>query len=753
MTNCAVTSAHRHGVMATLGVEQRFSLSCGQGAVRNEQMCMVHVKLTDSALRTLAGFQMQTGKKPGSQQPVICFEGSRGYIRIPSRHAENGERCFSFDVSSVGDEHPQGSLEIIQQPLDSTRGCRLLWLGNVVQKVTVCATDETYRATHERMTQAEEVARSRSAIVIKPGGPFIGKRVTRKPLAATLDTAPERKPSVPRNPSAPARRSGPLPQCQNPVRVQSETNECSRRQVRARVIHLLALAPYQKAELLLRLMSEGLEPGQKEQLGPVLAQVGAPLRDGVYTLQDALYSELQRDWPGYSAEERHNLNSILTRKLENVPQDGEHKGSPRTCSPADRDSPTLKRPHNDGAVPLASKKQRIAHSRTHPSAPTSQAACKRSAAPEKPPATDPKETHLPVSEGEVELACKVLGKKPDTDTEKEEGKSKSDLQILSQGKQTEIPPAPSGKQREVPPAPSGKQREVPPAPSGKQREVPPAPSGKQREVPPAPSGKQREVPPAPSGKQREVPPAPSGKQREVPPAPSGKQREVPPAPSGKQREVPPAPSGKQREVPPAPSGKQREVPPAPSGKQREVPPAPSGKQREVPPAPSGKQRDVPPAPSGKQRDVPPAPSGKQREVPRAPSGKQSETPLLKCEPLGPEHEHDFLSEYPPLKTADRRTRYKEDFNEEYAEYRTLHSRIQEVTQHFAQLETQLLALDPNSEQYKIIREKVFHEFEALKQKHPRYQEEKHHCQYLHLKLAHIKQCIKNYDMSCSATDR
>uniref|UniRef100_A0A8C4PY33 RNA polymerase II elongation factor ELL N-terminal domain-containing protein n=1 Tax=Eptatretus burgeri TaxID=7764 RepID=A0A8C4PY33_EPTBU len=48
--------------MATLGAEQRFAVSCGQGAVRNEQTCIVHVKLTDSALRTLSGFQLQVGK-------------------------------------------------------------------------------------------------------------------------------------------------------------------------------------------------------------------------------------------------------------------------------------------------------------------------------------------------------------------------------------------------------------------------------------------------------------------------------------------------------------------------------------------------------------------------------------------------------------------------------------------------------------------------------------------------------------------
>uniref|UniRef100_A0A8C4QIL3 OCEL domain-containing protein n=1 Tax=Eptatretus burgeri TaxID=7764 RepID=A0A8C4QIL3_EPTBU len=372
-----------------------------------------------------------------------------------------------------------------------------------------------------------------------------GKRVTRKPPAAMLDAAPERKPSAPRNPSAPVRRPGLVSQGQMPVRVQSETTECSRRPIRARVIHLLALAPYHKAELLLRLMSEGLEPAQKEQLGHVLSQVGAPLRDGAYTLQDALYAELQRNWPGYSAEERNNLNGILTRYSHRFPYS-------YACAipgfwvvffPGEKTGSTDKRPHNDGKTPLAPKKQRIAHSRAHPSAPTSQAAGKPSAVPENLPAADPKETHPSGGDGEVKLASTVSGKNPDTDTAKEEGKSKSEKQIV----------------------------------------------------------------------------------------------------------------------------------------------------------------------------------------------------LVFVFTL-------FESEYPPLKTVNRRAQYKEDFNEEYAEYRTLHSRIQEVTQHFAKLETQLLALDPNSEHAPFM-------LQRGEIKHPRYQEEKHHCQYLHIKLAHIKQCIKNYDQSCSATDR
>jgi len=47
-------------------------------------------------------------------------------------------------------------------------------LGSILEKVTVHATDDSYQTTRERMTKAEEETRSRGAIVIKQGGPYVG---------------------------------------------------------------------------------------------------------------------------------------------------------------------------------------------------------------------------------------------------------------------------------------------------------------------------------------------------------------------------------------------------------------------------------------------------------------------------------------------------------------------------------------------------------------------------------------------------
>lgn len=50
-------------------------------------------------------------------------------------------------------------------------------LGGIQDKITVCATDDSYQKARQSMAQAEEETRSRAAIVIKPGGRYVGKTV------------------------------------------------------------------------------------------------------------------------------------------------------------------------------------------------------------------------------------------------------------------------------------------------------------------------------------------------------------------------------------------------------------------------------------------------------------------------------------------------------------------------------------------------------------------------------------------------
>lgn len=70
------------------------------------------------------------------------------------------------------------SLPRISLFVSSSGASHLALLATVQDKVTVCATNDSYQVTRERMTQAAEDTRERGTKVIKPGGRFRGKALT-----------------------------------------------------------------------------------------------------------------------------------------------------------------------------------------------------------------------------------------------------------------------------------------------------------------------------------------------------------------------------------------------------------------------------------------------------------------------------------------------------------------------------------------------------------------------------------------------
>ncbi|XP_020487804.1 RNA polymerase II elongation factor ELL [Labrus bergylta] len=328
--------------MAALKEEQCYGLSCGRVS-NGSNVSVFHVKLTDSALKAFEGYQ---SGKVLSSCPLIRFNGNQGKISIPRSEASSELQTFTFYLSNVGRDNPQGSFDCIQQYITSEGSIQLDCLGGIQDKITVCATDDSYQKARESMAQVEEETRSRSAIVIKPGGRYVGKKVQiRKPAPGLSDVAPSRRTS-------------------RPVIISSSTlkkGTAQHRPLRERLLHLLALKPYKKAELILRLQKDGLLPLDKDSLDSHLQQV-ANLngKDNTFTLKDFLYKEIQKDWPGYTEGDQQLLKRILFRKQS---QAQKSSASPLESPPKELagSSPTQKRPAADFIDPLANKKPRISH--------------------------------------------------------------------------------------------------------------------------------------------------------------------------------------------------------------------------------------------------------------------------------------------------------------------------------------------------------------------------------------------------------
>uniref|UniRef100_A0A8C4ZAC4 Elongation factor RNA polymerase II n=1 Tax=Gadus morhua TaxID=8049 RepID=A0A8C4ZAC4_GADMO len=296
--------------MAALKEEQCYGLSCGRVS-NGSNVSVFHVKLTDSALRAFEGYQ---GTKGLPTEPLIRFTGNQGKISIPRPENPSELRTFTFYLSNVGRDNPQGSFDCIQQFTTSEGSIQLDCLAGIQDKITVCATDDSYQKARQSMALVEEETRSRGAIVIKPGGRYVGKKVQiRKPAPGLSDVAPSRRTSRPVIISSTALKK----------------SAAQQRPLRERLSHLLALKPYRKPELILRLQKDGLSQADKETLDSHLQQV-ANLngKDNTFTLKDSLFKDLQKDWPGYTEGDQQLLKRVLVRYVRGLPQTHTNPVSP-----------------------------------------------------------------------------------------------------------------------------------------------------------------------------------------------------------------------------------------------------------------------------------------------------------------------------------------------------------------------------------------------------------------------------------------
>ncbi|KAK5857636.1 hypothetical protein PBY51_010865 [Eleginops maclovinus] len=349
--------------MSALKENQCYGLSSSKLS-NGANVSVFHVKLTDSAARAICSFHNGKG---WSSRPTISFNGSKGRISVPCSENRDDCRVFTFGLTSVARDNPNGSFDCFQQ-LCTGAAEELSCLGVIQRKMTVNATDDSYDKARQSMAQAEEETRSRGAIVIKQGGRFQGKKVTVRapnPALASL-TKPRQAPqsllsNIKRRVQVPESKpkKGPCASHRKSV------GDVQERPLRERVTHLLALRPFKRPELILRLQRDGLTAGDKDMLDSVLMEVGQlNSRDKTMVLKDALYKELHKDWPGYTSGDQQLLKRILVRRLfqpqQNLLTVPEAQVSPLrdtpNSSPAHRPKPSLPEEYTD---PLANKKPRI----------------------------------------------------------------------------------------------------------------------------------------------------------------------------------------------------------------------------------------------------------------------------------------------------------------------------------------------------------------------------------------------------------
>ncbi|XP_061172300.1 RNA polymerase II elongation factor ELL-like [Saccostrea echinata] len=403
--------------MATLVEGEKYGLS--STSANNEQKSVVHVKLTDSALKAIEDLLKCKDK---SKKPSISFNGNQGVINIPARDSGNS-KTFQFSVSSLGDAN---GLDCVQQT-DSKNGNQLVNLGTMSARLNVQATSDVFRQTKETMkTAQEEWTKVRTQEIKLNGRNGVGRKIKKvkheselkNPIPPTrqekerefdlknriqeakrdvdirlmmqhsannskvnpiqnsaiktskttavvspfTNNSSSRKVSPSQSPHEVSSTTGgvPSPSYSSSQPVKTTKTAVMSAPIRERIVHFLALRSYKKPELYVRLMKDGLSDADRKEYSTFNLEDIAVLnpKDNRYSLSKHAFSEVKLDWHYYTDHERE----LVRKKLQSLSP----ASSPATCQPSPKASPTSstqKRPCEQPEQNQPSKKQRISHYR------------------------------------------------------------------------------------------------------------------------------------------------------------------------------------------------------------------------------------------------------------------------------------------------------------------------------------------------------------------------------------------------------
>ena len=152
------------------------------------------------------------------------------------------------------------------------------------------------------------------------------------------------------------------------------------------------------------------------------------------------------------------------------------------------------------------------------------------------------------------------------------------------------------------------------------------------------------------------------------------------------------------------------------------------------------------SPNYRSPPAPVLPSG----VPRELSGERKTNTLLQSnqEELGQvsptnSKNNDFTSKFLRINNIEQRKVYKAEFNKTYNRYMSVHARLDGISQRFSNLQIQLRHTPETSPDYLLLKKMVIKEYQAANTNQAKVDREEF--QYLHNKLAHIKQLVQDYD--------
>lgn len=336
----------------------------------HEKKSMLFVKLTDSAQRALDNYFRNAGK---CEAPVIEFAKDEGRILIPTCDKDSDAdklSQFKFNViSNVIMQGRQGRFECVQHKRGNKQ---LTKFGQLTHRLRIHANEDVYETTKNRMAAIELEQRKNCTVQLDWSSQIKGK--------SRLDRLPKSNPTP--LPKPLTEEIKPVPELANPM----VRNKCRpvtstlphklsascliRKSLKERIIHLLALRPYKKIELMAALKKDGLRECDKPHLMDTLMSLST-LRDNIYHLSKHAWNDVQEDWYFYSEQEKQQIKRNKSRNLTSPcssdsgvsVSSNQSPNSNAPPAPIEKSPPsTYKRPgYFNGADGFQTKRQRISH--------------------------------------------------------------------------------------------------------------------------------------------------------------------------------------------------------------------------------------------------------------------------------------------------------------------------------------------------------------------------------------------------------
>lgn len=316
----------------TLLEDCSYSLITEQETDKKRQVYFV--KLTDSCLKAIEEHTNVLRRSPQSAKTIIRFDDCRnGVISIPqskspSTPQDTTEKKFNFGIANVVTSENNPLQECIKQ---CNWNLQLISYGPLEQKISIAATDDCYENTRNRMAQVDQErkdvrtkeiklannVRKRKAgqnKLVQSSSPLeslkagnaknVRKIVTHNSVSQKLShsSPSSNSPNLSKKSPIPNHKKSPIQSIKTlPSTAAGATKNFT---CRDRVMHVLAIRPHKKPELIARLQREAISPKDRGNFAMVLQQVSSH-SDNQYTLLAPLFGELQVEtWPFYTESEK-----------------------------------------------------------------------------------------------------------------------------------------------------------------------------------------------------------------------------------------------------------------------------------------------------------------------------------------------------------------------------------------------------------------------------------------------------------------